>query len=71
MTKKELTPLMIANILMGEIHKKYPQGEEITSKVGQQALDFCSDYPLYASSSNITYQEAIAIALMLGFQPEE
>ena len=33
--------------------------------LGNKALTLISDYPLYASSSNITYEEAISVALIL------
>ena len=33
--------------------------------------DLICDYPLYASSSNITYDEAIMIAIALGFTTKE
>ena len=71
MVKQVLITETIANILMGEIQTKYPDGARITKEVGGRAIDYCSDYPLYASSSNITYQEAIAIALILGFDPSK
>ena len=36
-------------------------------QAGQKAMEFIGDYPLYASGlSNITYEEAIMIALVLG-----
>jgi hypothetical protein len=35
------------------------------NKLGEQAMKIISDYPLYASTSNITYKEAIAIAKIL------
>lgn len=38
-----------------------PNKEEL----GEKALTLISDYPLYASMSNITYGEAIAIAMVL------
>lgn len=31
-------------------------------KLGKIAMELISDYPLYASTSNITYGEAIAVA---------
>ncbi|MDA3053241.1 hypothetical protein OFO01_07245 [Campylobacter sp. JMF_01 NE2] len=39
---------------------------EICKKIGEVAMDYIADYPLYASSSNISYDEAIAIAFILG-----
>ena len=35
------------------------------NKLGQIAMELISDYPLYASTSNITYDEAIAIAQVI------
>lgn len=32
---------------------------------GDKALEMISDYPLYASSSNISYEEAIIIAMII------
>lgn len=40
--------------------------EHMVAQAGQKALDFIGDYPLYAATSNITYTEAIMIALVLG-----
>lgn len=34
--------------------------------LGQDAMEYLSEYPLYASTSNITYKEAILIAEVLG-----
>lgn len=31
-------------------------------KLGEVAMELIADYPLYASTSNITYDEAIAVA---------
>lgn len=47
-----------------EFLNNIPDDEEL----GQAAMDFISDYPLYASQSNITYREAIAIAILLGME---
>ena len=38
----------------------------MVEQAGQKAMEFISDYPLYAATSNITYEEAIMIALVLG-----
>ncbi len=41
--------------------------KKMVEQAGEKAMEFISDYPLYASGlSNITYSEAILIALMLG-----
>lgn len=36
------------------------------TRIGDRALELVRDYPLYASIGGITYEEAIAIALVLG-----
>lgn len=36
------------------------------TRIGDKALKLVGDYPLYASTSGITYEEAIVIALVLG-----
>lgn len=40
--------------------------ENMVEQAGEKAMEFIADYPLYASTSNITYTEAIMIALVLG-----
>lgn len=40
--------------------------EKLADEYGEKALEIVSDYPLYASSSNISYGEAIAIATLVG-----
>lgn len=40
--------------------------ERMVEQAGEKAMEFISDYPLYATTSNITYEEAIMIALVLG-----
>lgn len=41
--------------------------EKMVEQAGEEAMEFIGDYPLYASGlSNITYAEAILIALVLG-----
>lgn len=41
--------------------------KKIVEQAGEEAMEFIGDYPLYASGlSNITYAEAILIALVLG-----
>lgn len=34
-------------------------------ELGDKAMQYISDYPLYASTSGISYEEAIAIAKVL------
>lgn len=45
--------------------------EDEKRKIGQKALDCISDYPLYASSSNITYEQAIIVAIACGFPVDD
>lgn len=40
--------------------------DNMVEQAGEKAMEFISDYPLYAATSNITYTEAIMIALVLG-----
>ena len=58
-------------IFYKEVEKKFPTGEKITKKAGKRAMDFITEYPLYSSSSNISYQDAIRIALILGYTENE
>lgn len=37
----------------------------MNEELGKKAMEYISDYPLYASTSGITYEEAIAIANVL------
>lgn len=39
---------------------------KMVAQAGKQALEFIGDYPLYASTSNIGYTDAILIATVLG-----
>ncbi len=39
-----------------------PKDPAEDQRLGQMALEMISDYPLYASTSNISYGEAIAVA---------
>lgn len=35
---------------------------EMTNKLGEKAMEYISDHPLYASTCGITYKQAIAVA---------
>lgn len=48
------------------IEKISGMSSEEKQKIGDKAFDYIGDYPLYASGSNITYDEAILIALVVG-----
>lgn len=37
----------------------------VSKKLGNQALEYISDYPLYASTCNISYEQAIRVAKAL------
>lgn len=39
--------------------------KDIEQELGTKAMELIADYPLYAKTSGITYQEAIRIALVL------
>ena len=53
--------------------QKITEDNDICEKVGQIAMDYIADYPLYASTSNISYEQAIALAFIAsgGEQIEE
>lgn len=40
--------------------------DRMVQQAGEEAMEFIADYPLYAATSNITYEDAILIALVLG-----
>ena len=40
--------------------------KKMVEQAGEEAMEFIADYPLYAATSNITYEDAILIALVLG-----
>lgn len=40
--------------------------ERMVKQAGEEAMEFIADYPLYAATGNITYEDAILIALVLG-----
>ena len=45
--------------------QKIMADREICEKVGEVAMEYIADYPLYGACSNISYNEAIAIAFIL------
>ena len=45
-----------------------PLPRRMIEQAGKKALDAISDYPLYAATSNISYEDAILIALVLGIE---
>lgn len=56
------------NMIMVEAFKQFPLGSSKTKEIGEKAIEFISDFPLYAKTSNISYQEAILTALIYGFK---
>lgn len=36
--------------------------KEVTPEIGQKAFELISEYPLYAKTSGISYEEGVAIA---------
>ena len=45
---------------------------KLKEKYGQKMMDEIADYPLYATTSNITYDEALAIgAILLAYDEME
>lgn len=40
--------------------------KKMVEQAGEEALEFIGDYPLYGATSNITYEDAILIAVVLG-----
>ena len=61
MTKKITTQINEWHKTIEDMPKK------MVEQAGEKAMEFIGDYPLYASGlSNITYSEAILIALVLG-----
>ena len=45
-----------------------PLPHKVIEQAGKKALDAISGYPLYAATSNISYEDAILIALVLGIE---
>ena len=61
--------LTLARVIKGFVEMMDP---ELREKYGKKMMDSLSDYPLYASTSNITYDEALAIgAIMVAFEENE
>lgn len=44
--------------------KKLPK--RMVKQAGEEAMAYISDYPIYATTSNISYEDAILIAIVLG-----
>lgn len=57
-----------------QISEKYESRlplRRLLEKNPEAAMDLISDYPIYASTSGITNEEAIDIAVALNFDPKE
>ena len=65
-TNKELIEQFDTDV-MGFISALDDRTDEI-KKLGEYAAELCSDYPLYAATSNNTYVEFIALAIVLGYK---
>lgn len=48
------------------IEKIETMSSEEKEKIGDKAFEFIADYPLYAATDGISYDEAILIALVIG-----
>ena len=46
-------------------HDKSGDPDNPMAKMGQKAMELISDYPIYAATSNISYAEAIGVAMIL------
>ena len=62
---------MAENVMLKQIKKMLAtinsMPDKMVEQAGSEAMEFLQDYPLYASGTdNITYEEAILIALVLG-----
>lgn len=52
--------------IVKQVEKLVAECELYAKEYGDKALELVADYPLYASSSNISYGEAILIASVFG-----
>ena len=52
--------------IVKQLEKLVAECERYAKEYGDKALDLVADYPLYASSSNISFGEAILIASIFG-----
>lgn len=52
--------------IVKQLEKLVAECELYAKEYGDKALEMVADYPLYASSSNISYGEAILIASVFG-----
>lgn len=52
--------------IVNQLEKLVAECERYAKEYGDKALELVADYPLYASSSNISYGEAILIASVFG-----
>lgn len=57
------------NSAWDSLYEAIEQIDEMTSeeknRIGEKALDLIRDYPLYGATSNISYDEAILIAMII------
>lgn len=52
--------------IVNELQKLLAECELKSKEYGDKAMEIIADYPLYASTSNISYGEAILIATIFG-----
>ena len=52
--------------IVKQLEKLVAECERYAKEYGDKALELVADYPLYASSSNISFGEAILIASVFG-----
>lgn len=52
--------------IVNQLEKLVAECERYAKEYGDRALNLIADYPLYASTSNISYGEAILIASIFG-----
>ena len=52
--------------IVSQLGKLVAECERYSKEYGDKALELVADYPLYASSSNISFGEAILIASVFG-----
>ena len=52
--------------IVSQLEKLVAECERYAKEYGDKALELVADYPLYASSSNISFGEAILIASVFG-----
>lgn len=52
--------------IVNELARLRDECEKLRDQYGDKSMELIADYPLYASTSNITYGESILIASLFG-----